>query len=42
MDPGANWTQIIVEILRGLFKVFLNKKRKGHRESDGGPGNAVT
>jgi hypothetical protein len=42
MDPGNNWTQIIVEILRGLFKLVLNRKQKGHRDSDGGPGSKST
>ena len=39
---SSNWTQITIELIRGLVKLFVTKMRKGHRESDGGPGTAGT
>jgi hypothetical protein len=39
---SSNWTQITVELIRGLVKLLVIKMRKGHRDSDGGPGTAGT
>jgi len=32
MDPGPNWTQIVVALIRGLFELVLNRKGKNHRK----------
>jgi hypothetical protein len=39
---SSNWTQIAVEMIRAIAKLLVAKMRKGHRDSDGGPGTAGT
>ena len=37
MDSG-NWTQIVVELIRGLVKLLVAKMRKSHRNDGDGSG----
>ena len=41
MDSG-NWTQIVVELIRGLVRLALARKWKNHRHDDGGSGSSTT
>jgi len=35
---SSNWTQIVVEVIRGLVKLLVSKKWRNHRHGDGGSG----
>ena len=39
---SSNWTEIAVEMIRAIAKLLVAIMRKGHRDSDGGPGTAGT